>query len=235
MLLMEDRQLLARYRAGEADALERIYRHYVGQVEALLRAGFTFASGGKVLRFVGYRSAFERQEAIQETFIRAFSARAREGYSGLKPFAPYLLGIARNYVIDEFRRRRRELALFVPEDGEGRTLDAAHPADLQHAPLGRWTRQRADPEREAARKALRALLREFMEELDDEALEVIQLHLIDGMSQAKVADVMRTDRNRVRKTVKETRLRLLRFMKRRGVIGSLDADEVFNALLVCAP
>lgn len=234
MLLMEDRQLLERYRAGEADALERIYRHYIGQVEALLRAGFSFSSGGKMLRFVGYRSAFERQEAVQETFIRAFSERARMGYSGLKPFAPYLLGIARNYVIDEFRRRRRELALFVPEDGEGRTLDAAHPADLQHAPIGRWTRLRNDPEREASRKALRALLHEFMDELDDEAREVLTLHFIDGMSQAKVADAMRTDRNRVRKNLKETRLRLLRFMKRRGVIGSLDASEVFNALAVFA-
>ena len=40
-LLVDDRELLAAYRAGAPEALGRVFRHYAPGVAALLRAGFS--------------------------------------------------------------------------------------------------------------------------------------------------------------------------------------------------
>jgi len=229
-MLMDDRTLLEGYRRGDSKALEAVYRHHVGHVELLLKKGFSFSSGGRTFRFVGFASAVERQEVLQETFIRAFGERARMGYSGLKPFKPYLLGIARNLVIDEFRRRQREMSLFVLEDGtDGQILDVVDKALLENSPVGDWARRQSNPERLVARRRMDALMREFIAELDEEATHLIQIHFIEGNSQHDTAELLGLDRNKVRKQLRMLRLRLLRFMKSRGRIHSLDPDELLAA------
>ena len=237
MFLVENRELLDGYRAGDSRALETIYHHYAPDIEELLRRGFGFRSGEQRLRFVGYRSEFELQEAVQETFIRAFSESARDNYDGLKPFGGYLTGIARNLVIDAFRKKQRELELFVPEGRRGRTLDAADPGELETAPVGDWTRQRVSPEREVMRSQLRRLLAEFLDGQDALTRDVIARHYGDGLSQQETADALGLDRNDVRKILRQLRLSLLRFMKSRGQISALDPAEAIGmlALLTTPP
>ncbi|MBH25227.1 MAG: hypothetical protein CMH57_12385 [Myxococcales bacterium] len=226
-MLMDDRSLLEAYRRGDPAALEAVYRHHVDHVELMLRKGFTFSSGGKTFRFMGFGSAMERQEVLQETFIRAFGEKARIGYSGLKPFKPYLLGITRNLVIDEFRRRQREMSLFVAEDGgEGLVLDTVDGALLEQSPVGDWARHRPNPEQLAAQRQMDALMREFISEQDDETMRLIRTHFIEGNSQQQTAALLNMDRNMVRKQLRMLRLRLLRFMKSHGQIRSLDPDEL---------
>lgn len=235
MLLMEDRALLDAYRRGDRAGLERVYHHYVGEVTRLLQGGFSFVSVGQTMRFVGYPSAFALQEAVQETFIRAFSERARLGYSGLQPFGPYVIGIARNLVIDDFRRRRRELALFIAERPQGErapTLDSVDPSALEASPIGAWSRGRHDPEREVGRRRVGAALESFVATLEPDLAELVELLHVERLSQQQIADRLGIDRNHVRKRLALLRTRLLRHMKSEGAIQTLDPDELMALLQV---
>src|SRR5262245_1007229 len=105
-LFVERRELLARFRAGDRRALEETYRHYAKAVATFLSRGFVFSASGRSLRFVGYSNSFDVDNALSETFLRAFQESARLGYDGIHPYKTYLLSIARNFVIDELRRQK---------------------------------------------------------------------------------------------------------------------------------
>jgi RNA polymerase sigma factor (sigma-70 family) len=122
-LLIERRELLDRFKRGERQALEEVYRHYVADVAAFLQRGFTFQSSGRPLRFSGYAQPFDLDNALQETFTRAFKESARLGYDGLNPYRNYLFAIARNLVLDEFRNREVAMSPFIAQ------LDAAPPVE----------------------------------------------------------------------------------------------------------
>ena len=109
MLLVEDRALLDGYRRGDPAALERIYRAYAPDLARMLRHGFSFRSGGRMCRFHGVRSSFDLEDRVQEVFTRVFTEQGRLSYDGLTPFAAYLRTVARNLVIDDFRRKERVL------------------------------------------------------------------------------------------------------------------------------
>src|SRR3954471_13952893 len=103
-LFVGRRELLQAFRAGDRRALEDVYRHYRGDVAAFLSHGFSFRSGERTLRFRGYTQPFDLNNAVQETFTRAFKQSARLGYDRVRPYTGYLLVIARNIVIDELRQ-----------------------------------------------------------------------------------------------------------------------------------
>jgi RNA polymerase sigma-70 factor (ECF subfamily) len=114
-LLVEQRALLDRFRRGERRALEEVYRHYAADVAAFLQRGFTFLSAGRHFRFAGYRQPFDLDNALQETFTRAFKESARLGYDGLHPYKGYLLAIARNLVLDELRTREVAMSPYIAQ------------------------------------------------------------------------------------------------------------------------
>ena len=84
---------------GERAALERVYRAHVATVERFVRATLV-----RTRRFSGSNLS----DLVQEVFIRAFSASARQSYDGKREYTPYLMTIARNLVIDWHRRNTRE-------------------------------------------------------------------------------------------------------------------------------
>ena len=112
-LLADNRELLNHFRRGETRALEQIYRHYAPRIATFLSRGFTFKSRDRCLHFRGYHQAFDIDNALQETFARAFSERARLSYDGLRSYQVYLLAIARNLVLDEFRSREVAMSPFI--------------------------------------------------------------------------------------------------------------------------
>lgn len=77
------------FRRGDRETLAALYRAYVGEVEQLLRRGFTFQSRGQSVRFRGYDEPFRLQEAIQDGFMHAFRQQAREAYDGEQPYLPF--------------------------------------------------------------------------------------------------------------------------------------------------
>jgi RNA polymerase sigma factor (sigma-70 family) len=96
---MESDRLKA-FRTGESWALERVYREHVDLVRSSVHAG---------LRRAGRLSSWTLSDIVQETFTKAFAASARERYDGKRCYAPYLLAIARNCLVDWLRHARREL------------------------------------------------------------------------------------------------------------------------------
>jgi RNA polymerase sigma-70 factor (ECF subfamily) len=96
---------LHRFRDGDRATLGELYRQHVPGVASFLRRGFSYSSGSRILRFRGYTQPFELDNALQETFARAFRPAARQGYDGLRPYRSYLYAIARNVVVDELRQR----------------------------------------------------------------------------------------------------------------------------------
>jgi RNA polymerase sigma-70 factor (ECF subfamily) len=92
-----DVTLLKAYRAGNREALARVYRQYAQIVRRYLsrRAG---------------PAGDDLADVVQEVFIRAFSDGARAQYDGTREYGPFLRVIARNVFIDWVRRSRREIA-----------------------------------------------------------------------------------------------------------------------------
>lgn len=114
------------FKRGERAALERVYRRHVAEVERLVRLGLL-----RTRRFSGANLA----DLVQEVFIRAFSAGARQSYDERRDYAPYLMTIARNVVIDWHRRTSREpfdpLELETQLDGYASQPEAgAFPGEL---------------------------------------------------------------------------------------------------------
>jgi RNA polymerase sigma factor (sigma-70 family) len=109
-LFREEPDLLRRFRAGEKDALERVYWTYVERVETIIRRGWWAASGARV---PGAPPA-EVADLVHEVFVRAFTHRL--GYDGLREYAPFIGTIARN-VLATWARSRGKVAE-LPADGD---------------------------------------------------------------------------------------------------------------------
>src|SRR5215475_157736 len=83
-----DRELRARFRRGDPDAVRAIYRSY-----------------GKLVFAVAYRVLGDRglaEEATQQTFVKAWKAAA--SFDAERELGPWLVAIARRVAIDVSRR-----------------------------------------------------------------------------------------------------------------------------------
>lgn len=85
---MQDRDLRARFRRGDSDAVRAVYRAYGRLVFAV------------ALRILGDRGLAE--EVTQQTFVKAW--RAAESFDEQRDLAPWLAAIARRVAIDVYRR-----------------------------------------------------------------------------------------------------------------------------------
>ncbi len=220
-ILPDNRLLLDAFRRAEPEALEIVYRAYVERVAAMLRRGFEFSSRGQQMRFSGYRDPDDLQDALQETFMGAFSTGARKGYNGLDPFSSYLMAIARNVVLQRFRKDLSRLRCFMslqaaePElSDQGSLAGAAAPAPDVAAGLGE----------------LRRLVKAFVASLTEEQRRIVRLYFIERLSQEATAESLALNRNRVRKQIRTIRKKLFRRIQREGLDAalpfSLDAIEV---------
>lgn len=122
-----DSALLKRFRDGDRDALELVYREHVGSVETFLRV--------RLLR-ARRLTAAAVSDLVQEVFLRAFSAKGRSGYDGEREYRPYLFTLARNLLVDWLRRTSREAgdlaAIEALVDSEATQLDGSEmfPSEL---------------------------------------------------------------------------------------------------------
>ena len=225
MELLSSSEGLEAFRRGDRQVLGEIYRHFVDDVEAMLRGGFTFTSQGQTVRFRGIREPFRLQEAIQETFIRAFRDSARRNYDGQRAFKPYLLTIARNRIIDRYRREKLERELFVPLG------DMAFDDEDERDVLGRVASDvdQVDPEEAAWQKQLSEVLHTYLDELDDQDSRILNEYLLGSETQHGMAQALGMSRNDVRKRIRLLREGLLRHLKSEGVIGRLEASDVLRA------
>ena len=85
---MQDRELRARFRQGDPDAVRSIYR-----------------SHGRLVYAVAYKVLGDRglaEEAAQQTFVKAW--RAAQSFDESRELGPWLAAIARRVAIDLYRR-----------------------------------------------------------------------------------------------------------------------------------
>jgi RNA polymerase sigma factor (sigma-70 family) len=115
-IFANDHRLLRRFREGDRDALAQVYWAYVDRIEGLLRRRLSLAGGV---------SSSDIEDLMQEVFIRAFAPETRLGFDGLRPFAPYLFTIARNTMVDWWRRRGREVPTVLTLDDAPEEVVAA--------------------------------------------------------------------------------------------------------------
>ncbi len=186
-----NRELLLSFRAGDTKALARVYWHYVDLVERVLRRGFV--SGDVRVPGVGDPDV---RDVLQDTFARAFSATARAGYDGLRPFRNYLLRIARNLLVDRARIAKR-VDLDADLDDEA-SADTGADEALEQGELEQATRS-------------------FIGGLDPEQRELVRLRFEEETSQDRVAHRMGISRRRVRTLEKRVRDGLARHLAAAGL------------------
>lgn len=172
-----DRALLDAFRRGDRGALTTVYFHYIDDLAAVVRHGFTLpASGARVRGAVDDQTA---RDLLQDIFARAFAPKARLAYDGIRPYGGYLRRIAKNLMID----RARAADPTIPFDDDGELVIAA-PAD--------------DADEEAAWAAHRRETVAYVATLPAELQRLVQLRFEDEQSQDQTAAALGISRRRVR-------------------------------------
>jgi len=211
-IFQNNRDLLDRFRRGDRDALAAVYERYVDAVSVLARRGFTMESQGHVC-VAGARDADAEHELVQETFVKAFSEKARTSYDGLRPYRPWLLRITKNLMIDRFRARRKEG--LGSDDGGGGVGDIDHLLET-NADLS----MPEDVEQDLHWKTLSQAAAAYLGKLDTESRDFIRLRFEDDLSQDQVAERLGCSRRRVRTLESRVQKGLRRHLKSQGLLGN---------------
>ena len=163
--LVENPELLARFRAGDREALRQVYLDHVEVVEVVARRGFSVGEH----RVPGARQEADVKDLIQECFVRAFAPRARQSYDGRRPYRPYLLRILRNLMIDRARRA-----------GVAREELEERPVRLDEIDAQLPWRQGVPPPDDAAHWAqMREAYRRFHATLEEEQRQLVVLRHLE--------------------------------------------------------
>ncbi len=159
----EERQLIARARRGDAEAYGALYDRYV---DALYR----FIA----LKVRGREAA---EDLTHEVFLVGWQKLPSYREYGLK-FSSWLYRIARNKVIDYYRRERSTEALEnVPET---RLVAAGGPAD------------------EVERGMMMAEVRSSLTRLNDDQRDVVIMRFIEGLTHEEIAEILGKTQGAVR-------------------------------------
>lgn len=202
----QDAKLLEQFRAGNAAALEKVYKAFLQPLKNFVLRGFAFKSDGRDLYFRGLWTEHDLDDIVQETFRRAFGFKARQSYDGVRPYKNYLFTIARNAVINDLMLKNRQIPV-----GEALTRDA--PADelapLESWVLNHWTQLEAGSvpasEERVENLEIYGLIAAFLEALPADERRFFNVRFLAHCSQETTARSMGWNRARVRKL--ETRLR----------------------------
>jgi RNA polymerase sigma factor (sigma-70 family) len=162
-IFANDHSLLRRFREGDRDALAEVYWAYVARVEGLLRRRISLA---------GSTSPSDLEDLVQEVFIRAFASDTRLGYDGIRPFTAYLFSIARNTLVDWWRRRGREVPVVF-------TLDEVPEAMVADDTAGSYADARTVE-----------VVERFVRGLSPELRAVHEVRFDRGLSQRDAADAL---------------------------------------------
>jgi DNA-directed RNA polymerase specialized sigma24 family protein len=195
-----DSRTLKGFQEGDPDILGQVYRAHA---EALTRVLKTLAwkGGGRGQM----RGALEVENTVLETFARAFEPRTRGAYDGIRPYGHFLVGIARNVMLEQMRGRETAVGLEpfeevgeVPEDGEG------------------TARMLEDREMEG-------LLRTFKQGLSAEERALFELRFgEEALAQEGAAERLGLTRIQVRRREFGLKTRLLEFLQARGYLEELE-------------
>jgi RNA polymerase sigma-70 factor (ECF subfamily) len=190
-----DEQLLARFAAGERQALDELFRRYR---QPAYRVAF---------RLLGNEA--DALDAVQEGFIKALTHL--QGFQGRSSFKTWLLRVVSNAALDLGRQRgRREtLSLDATPVGDGRGGEAVHERLLSVDESGLGL-ERAD---------LRSQLDAALATLSGPQRQAFVLYADAGLSYREVAEVMGTSIGTVMSRLYYARQKLRAFLSARQELG----------------
>jgi RNA polymerase sigma-70 factor (ECF subfamily) len=183
-----DELLMAAVAAGDAQALEQLYRRHS-------RVAF-----GMALRILA--SAEHAEDVVQEAFWRVWN-RAATFQSGSGQFAPWLFGIVRNLCIDELRRRQSRPGGLGGTADEQALLSLADPQP--EIDLLTWEAER------------RRLITSALDELPPDQRQVIELAYFGGLSQREIADKLNNPLGTVKTRVRLALQKLKTTLQQHGI------------------
>lgn len=192
-----DDETLRRFREGVPDALAAVYRANAEGLARMLRAA---AWRGGV--FSHLKGSMELENLLLETFARAFEPRTRAAFDGTRPYAHFLMGIARNVLLEQLRNREVAVGL---EPFEGEVAE-------EGGGLGQLLEDRE----------VEALVAGFKEGLSQEELRLFELRFGEGLAQEAAASQMGLTRIQVRRREHGIKTRLLEFLQARGYLEGLE-------------
>ncbi|MFZ5468604.1 MAG: RNA polymerase sigma factor [Myxococcota bacterium] len=192
--------MLQRFREGDRHVLAKVYREHAPALARMLRAA---ALRGR--EFAVLRSAMELENALLEVFARAFEPRARLVYDGIRPYESFLMGIARNYLLELSRTREHTVGLYVPES----TSSFDTPADAQALLEDR---------------EVESLLHSFRTTLTPEERQLYELRFAQGLPQEEAARRMGLSRIQLRRRELNVKRRLLSFLQSNGYLRDVSAS-----------
>jgi RNA polymerase sigma-70 factor (ECF subfamily) len=180
-----DEQLLARFAAGDRQALEELFRRY---------------------RLLAYRVAHrllgheaDALDAVQEAFIKALTHL--DGFQGRSSFKTWLLRVVSNAALDLGRQRGRREALSLnaspPEDGRTREAVICQ-----------------DPAAGLVRADLRRLLNHALSSLPPAQRQTFVLYADAGLSYREVAEILNISVGTVMSRLFYARQKLRAFIER---------------------
>jgi RNA polymerase sigma-70 factor (ECF subfamily) len=150
------------------------------------------------LRFTGRRD--EAEDLTQETFIRIYR-NLRSFRSKTGSFQSWILSVARNLVIDHYRKERRLRFPFGSEEMEGMHLeDCRTPSP-----------SRAFEQAEASRLLSKALIA-----LDPDLRKAVVLRDLEGLSYQEVAETTGVSEGTVKSRIFRARMRLTKIFIGQG-------------------
>ncbi|MFL5343177.1 MAG: RNA polymerase sigma factor [Hyalangium sp.] len=202
-----DQERLRRFRDGAPEVLGEVYRAHAEPLARALRA-LAFRGRG----FAHLQGALEVENTVLETFARAFEPRTRLAYDGVRPYAQFLMGIARNVVLEQ-SRSREVVAGLGPQD-EGSTMDWES---------GVTSGGQESLEQQLEDQEVEALLQDFKQGLSPQERELFELRFTEGLAQESAAERVGLTRIQVRRREKGLKQRLLEYLQSRGYLQNIQA------------
>jgi RNA polymerase sigma-70 factor (ECF subfamily) len=195
-----DARTLQRFRDGDPQILSRVYQAYAETLARMLRSMAWRGRG-----FGQVRGALELENTVLETFARAFEPRTRAAYDGVRPYGYFLVGIARNVLLEQSRQREVAVGLEpfeetgVPElEGEGLAQSLED-------------------------REVEALLASFKEGLTQEERSLFELRFgEEELAQEGAAERLGLTRIQVRRREFGLKTRLLEFLQARGYLEGME-------------
>jgi RNA polymerase sigma factor (sigma-70 family) len=201
--LQKNRELLERFRQGEAQALAEVYDHYVPKLIAKLRPGVRFWRQGEICFVHDARIQLEMEDIIQQTFLQVFEKGARSRYSGLNPYFHYLLSTARNVVLQSLRCRE------IP-------VDAADLADETSSPGSIALFD--DPSWSIELREISDLIDKFQSRLKGLHQRIFDLRFVQKRSRIECMRHLNISEMQLRYREKRLLTRFLRYLKKHGYL-----------------
>lgn len=223
MFLAKDKKLLEAFKRGDRVAMEVVYKHYARGVGSFLRKGFSFRSNQGSFYFKGITDEGDISAAVQEVFRRAFEERARLSYNGINSFSNWVLAIARNLVINQFRNREIAMSQYISardERGYLAVMDDEVTEEFSGVLYGAATLQQDSLFEHGE---LKGLVEIFMRELNAHDKQLLSLRFVEGLGQEETAKALGSTRMKVRTVEAKLRSRLRAYLRNTGYIDNMPA------------